>query len=608
MKHIFLLLLSSVFFLLSPNKVFAEEKLFDVKIEGTYVVNEEGITDTTLKFALQNLTDTYVSDGYILKMRNIDPQNLTVTEKGEPIQGAFKKLDSEITEIKLTFTKLAAGKGTVRNFEIHFLDQSFAKKTGEIWEVELPRFEDSLIAQVSAYVVVPRLFGDEAFVSPESIFKKEKGNSFEYGFENINAKTPIKLGFGPFQTFRFSLNYHLQNNEGKSREISFALPPDTTTQRMHYELITPMPKSIQSDRDGNWIAKINVSGKSTQTVSVSGTVQILSDARKPFSKDPSYLLSMTKPTQYWQSEDEALKKIATELKTPEKIFQYVSKTLTYNRTKASPGSTRLGALQALEDKNNAICTEFTDLFVALSRSAGIPARAINGYAYTQNPETEPLSLVSDVLHSWAEYWDSSKNTWVPVDPTWSSTSNQDYFTKLDMRHFAFSIHGISDVEPLPAGAYKSDDLGKDVFVELGKSESSGQGKPLIETIEKVDMFPFNGQLTISIKNPNGYAFESEELRVLIDNSLFVNEYIPIIPSFGEYTKTIPIHYGPFGIKSPQNVHIQTTSETKSFDTLKSKSILVQIIIIFTIMVLLLSGMIITFLRPKLFRRLLWMKR
>ena len=92
--------------------------------------------------------------------------------------------------------------------------------------------------------------------------------------------------------------------------------------------------------------------------------------------------------------------------------------------------------------------EFTDLFITIARSAGIPAREVNGFAYTENPDIQPLSLVNDVLHAWPEYYDSEKGVWIPVDPTWGSTTGGvDYFSKLDLRHFTFVVHGKDSTKP-----------------------------------------------------------------------------------------------------------------------------------------------------------------
>ena len=161
--------------------------------------------------------------------------------------------------------------------------------------------------------------------------------------------------------------------------------------------------------------------------------------------------------------------MALELKTPEAIYDYVVKTLKYDYSRVRANVERLGALAALKSPNTAICMKFTDLFIALARASGIPAREINGYAYTENPQIQPLSLVADVLHAWPEYYDKEEKVWIPIDPTWGSTTGGvDFFNKLDLRHFTFVIHGKDSVKPYAAGSYK---LGtnpqKDVFVSFG---------------------------------------------------------------------------------------------------------------------------------------------
>jgi transglutaminase-like putative cysteine protease len=63
-----------------------------------------------------------------------------------------------------------------------------------------------------------------------------------------------------------------------------------------------------------------------------------------------------------------------ELKTPENIYKFVTNNLSYNYYRVKPDVERLGAKDALANPDEAICTEFTDLFITLARSAGIPAR------------------------------------------------------------------------------------------------------------------------------------------------------------------------------------------------------------------------------------------
>ncbi len=57
-----------------------------------------------------------------------------------------------------------------------------------------------------------------------------------------------------------------------------------------------------------------------------------------------------------------------------------------------------GALYALHNKSGD-CTEFMDLFVALSRANGIPARGLGGYVVTENAIVKAADY-----HNWAEFY------------------------------------------------------------------------------------------------------------------------------------------------------------------------------------------------------------
>jgi hypothetical protein len=109
--------------------------------------------------------------------------------------------------------------------------------------------------------------------------------------------------------------------------------------------------------------------------------------------------------------------------------------------------------------------EFTDLFIALAREKGIYAREINGYGFSDDPNLRPLSLISDLLHSWPEYFDEKNSLWRPVDPTWENTSGIDYFHSLDLNHIVFAIHGKNPILPLSAGMYKIENS-KDVSIKI----------------------------------------------------------------------------------------------------------------------------------------------
>ncbi len=145
------------------------------------------------------------------------------------------------------------------------------------------------------------------------------------------------------------------------------------------------------------------------------------------------------------------------LKTPYDVHTYITQKFSYNYDRVNKNIKRLGATLALQNPDQVVCVEFSDSFVAISREKGIYSREIEGYGFSNDPQLRPLSLVSDVLHSWPEYYNQSAGLWVPVDPTWEDTSGIDYFSSFDLNHITFVIHGKNTEYPLAAGMYKFED-------------------------------------------------------------------------------------------------------------------------------------------------------
>ncbi len=74
-------------------------------------------------------------------------------------------------------------------------------------------------------------------------------------------------------------------------------------------------------------------------------------------------------------------------------------------------STHLTSASAVLDSKYGDCTEFTLLFVALARAAGLPAREVYGLVYGGD------KLKHFVWHAWAEV--DIDGRWVQVDPSWN---------------------------------------------------------------------------------------------------------------------------------------------------------------------------------------------
>lgn len=584
-KLLTLLLSLTLIFTLFKSARAQEQFIIDAKV--TYQVEEDATTNVDHQITIENrFSDLYVTS-YSLTLKNIDPEKVSASQDGNSLPVTVNRKDGSFL-ITINFEDKVVGKGNSRTFNVTYEDDSFATRTGEVWEISIPRLSDEhTFRSYSVTLRTPLSFGKEAYISPQPVTRAEGDRYQIYTFEKSDVSNfGISAGFGEFQVFSFNLNYHLENPLSRRAAVEVAIPPDTAFQKMYYDAITPEPDSVTTDVDGNWIATYILDSRERIDVKASGSVQIFSKPRQLDSPSSSSLSNNLQSTEYWETTDPAISSLASQLQTPRAIYDYVVNNLSYSYDRVRPNVDRMGASMALDNPEQAICMEYTDLFIALARSAGIPAREINGYAYTENPEIQPLSLVADVLHAWPEYWDEEKGVWVPVDPTWGSTTGGvDFFDKLDLRHFTFVIHGESSTKPYPPGSYK---LGpnpqKDVFVNFGQLPKDRKTSPNV-TAEATGMFPVLGStLKINITNPGPSALYDLPVKIYFDDTVeetyLVDELLPYASD--EYSVKIPFSF--LGTNTPEDVLVVAADSQVRVPTKKNQVIIYSLIAFFLLLI------------------------
>ncbi len=573
--------------LLIPNpKETKAENQFNVDINAHYDVYGDGKTMVKLEIYLENATDDLYATAYTLNLASMNPKKTKSIYKGKELV-VYKNIVNENNYLQINFSDFVIGKGKGRHFDVFFEEDNFAQKSGEVWELSIPRLSSSeLFREYSVTLSVPNYFGSLSYINPDADYIYEEKERIFYRFTSKQIATSgISLGFGKFQVFDFELKYHLQNDSSSEKVEKIAIPPDTLYQKMFYQKMDPVPQLIEVDNDGNWLAEYRLKPNQKLDIEVQGSVQIYSSARNIPTFFKNNLNKNTIPSKYWQSDDPKIVNLAKRLKSPKSIYEYVFNYLNYDYESVEP-TQRLGALEALEKPYSSRCMEFTDLFIAITRASGIPAREINGYAYTENPEIEPLSLVADVLHSWPEYWDEKSGVWIPIDPTWASTTGGvDYFEKLDLRHFAFVIHGESPTEPNAPGTYK---LGtnpqKDIYVTFGKLAKE-QDENLIIMAKSKRLLPFlDTKISVVIKNESPSAIYNIKPKSIFNNTVQQESYIEILPPFSEFNMEVFVPTSIFSNNSPDEVKIIAKESELLIPTGKKQSILLNLVSIFLILI------------------------
>lgn len=462
MRRLIVLLIFTIFslFLLTAQVAYAADTfLTDYKI--TYTVREDGNTDVAMNVGLTNSVSdySYVSS-YKVQVGFEHIANVTASDAGGSITPTIEKAESG-QMIGLKFNTKVVGVGNKQAFTIRFSTSDIALKQGNIWEINIPGI--SAKNEFNTFDVdlrVPKSFGTPAYIKPRQI------DSVLHFTKDQLKNSGISLAFGDKQIYSFNLSYHLENKNLFPIRTEIALPPDTNYQTVFLQSLQPEPLQVKKDADGNWLAEYELLPSQKKDILAQGKAEIsLHPVKEPL--DEKQLAPYLQEKPYWQATNAKIQSLAESLKTPEAIYDYVVKTLQYDYTRVTSSANRIGAVGVLQKPSSAVCLEFTDLFVALARASGIPAREVDGYAYTENKRQRPSSLVEDILHAWPEYYDRQKQTWVMVDPTWGNTTGGvDYFNTLDFDHFTFVKKGMSSTYPVPAGGYKSknDENKKDIII------------------------------------------------------------------------------------------------------------------------------------------------
>lgn len=512
---------------------------FATSYDVLYDVDESGITTVTEKISLRNLTAEYYASEFKLTIGATQIFDIKAADPGGALN-VTQEQQGNSTSISVNFNQQVAGLGKTLAWTLTFKSKDFAEKSGKVWEVRAPKISSTInLESYNLTLAVPQSFGEPSSISPTPKSQTTSSGKIFLTFDINQLKSSgVSANFGTHQLFDFDLSFHLENSSWMPVLTSIALPPDTSFQDVAYQNIDPKPVNVTVDEDGNYLAWFKLNREQKLDVKVVGTAKLYTNSkvRKPLL-DETLRQKYTRSEKYWEKDHPQIVAKLNEIlqgnttaDTTEKarlIFQFVVNFLKYdaNRLK-DDGIDRLGAVTALNNPDSAVCMEFTDLFIALTRAAGIASRELDGYAYTANPNLRPLSLSKDILHAWPEYWDE-KRGWVMVDPTWANTTGGvDYFNKLDLNHFVFVVRGSSSNKPVPAGS--------DVKVAL--SDKDFLGRPQIDVQVETGspiISGFPGVVQVKITNTGDAVYPAAPLTMAASN-------LTVLNSSGQNTGPIPV--------------------------------------------------------------------
>ena len=240
----------------------------------------------------------------------------------------------------------------------------------------------------------------------------------------------IRVEWGHPSTIRFDFIYKVRNegtNKVNGMQIRTALPPTTQFQRVKHQ----HNHEVEEDEDHNEWGKVSIpplSPKESYEVKVTVDVKSTGNMNNILPNLGSFqklraifqhnrdVARFIQESKYWNISDVIIQKAIQSLlknsKTPAEYlrlaFEFVNQKIKYQ-----PNNMRDTAANTIR-KLTGVCSEFSDLLVALLRGGGIPAKIVHGLII----ENDQKSLEH---HAWVEYF-SVEHGWIQCDPTWGYLS------------------------------------------------------------------------------------------------------------------------------------------------------------------------------------------
>jgi transglutaminase-like putative cysteine protease len=484
--------LTFAFLLLPLSKVYAADFKTDYQVEYNLSQSQNDLnSQVSFKIKIINLrSEVFVSKFAISFPNTFSITNLKTSDDNGYIDPKIIS-DGDKTKIELEFSNPAVGKDSENTFFLNFDQANLFKVNGKIWEVVLPVIENKQNESYRVTVNLPQATSKKISIAkpnPDSV----TGNKIIWN--DPHTKT-IYAVFGESQAYQTELTYHLKNDQIYPVFTEVAFPPETANQKFFLESINPPPESVRLDEDGNYLGKYFLKPLESKTIVYKSVIEVYSKTRDdstPYfrsliNSQKNYLLTAKK---YWQiSKIDQIKNADS----PKEIYDFVRNNLKYNYDKINSNNKRIGADAVLSNPDQAVCLEYSDLFVGIAREKGIYSREVEGYGFSLDPKLQPISLSSDILHAWPEYFDTKVGNWISVDPTWEDTSGIDYFSSFDLNHIVFVIHGKNSDYPLAAGTYKIENS-RDVLV-----------KPTVDTpVEKKEIVIEGIDISTTISDDKSY--------------------------------------------------------------------------------------------------------
>jgi len=519
-------------------------KSFSSTQDVAFLIDEKGTAAVTQKISLKNLEGSCIASEYTLKFSALKIKDARGKDAlGDLLINVDKNKDATTISAKLNDEVI--GKNKAVAFELNYTIEGLSSKEGYVWNLVVPKIVTSeAVETYSLKVFVPASFGKVFAVSPkpDSIVYDKNQTTLDYG---KNQKFPqlIFVNFGEEQEISFKFKVPFVNRQFSSQKFFLNLPPDTEKQQLLIKRVDPAPEKITLDKNGNYLAEYKVAAGRSVEINVGGTVKIIGEGKNftaPTIFSQSELKRFKESSRFIQTQDRLVQEKAEELQTPAAVYDFVVGYLSFDAGAISAGKAeRKGAASLLRKRVRATNIDFVDLFVAICRAAGIPAREVFGFVISGDQTSKPTFLAAPLntnrLHVWAQIYDSQKGFWINVDPTWGSASGLDYFKESlpDRIALFFSASG-EDIDRLKDLTASFENV--KLFSSAARADFSPKINLEVKTDQLVAGFP--SEVKVTIENKSGVGLTNPKIVLATENVNLVGEDTITLPVLLPFEKKV----------------------------------------------------------------------
>lgn len=530
MKKAFKIFLFTIFttLLTASVRIDIHAAIIEKKYDRVYELNDEYVQVTETKEINITQSSYYIAtgttDGFtIFNPIGTDPEKESKIQK---TRDSISLTDKNNNKLEYTVEETANGNLIIKakinqtitnqnNFKLNLSYKSYGLiiKSGIVRDLYIPAFaqnyifeDDSQKETITTKVTFSKNFGEVNFTRPLTNISTEGNlNVLTFKQEELVGQTAwIQIGTKQNYKFAIKQKYFASTTIPLVfNRYAMVIPRDISSgpieQKVFYTKISPEPSSITLDDDGNLIAEFKVPAVDDGEIMIEGYATVSQNNGVDYKNSgsisdipKSIINSNTKDAIFWEVDSADIQKTAKEIvdgeqdvyKAVESIYKYVVSKIDYSEVKKFGINQRQGALSTLKG-GAAVCMEYSDLFIALVRAAGIPARAAFGSGYSSLEDSDSSS--NAINHQWAEVYIPNLDSWIAVDTTWGE--NGDILIGGDLNHFYSHVASIDPENPATTQAVFYGQDNKLVDREMTVSAVSTLGENQMTQVDLIQKYP-----------------------------------------------------------------------------------------------------------------------